>query len=269
MESSNAAIGYGWAVILGLLQGISEFLPISSSGHLALAQHVGLGRAAPPLFDIMLHAATMLATLAFFFKTIFRYLQNERMILLYALVGTIPAAVIGIIFRSDFAALRLSPNMICLGFLVTAASLSAAEVHGVPEGRLRDLGWPGALLVGLCQALAIAPGISRSGLTISGTALSGVNREESFSFSFLLSLPVVGGAALLESSNALRDYVASGGFPPFSAGPCLAGFAAAGLSGYFALGLLQRAVIGGKLVWFAGYCCLAAAGGLAYFNLLR
>lgn len=259
-----ASLGYGWAALLGLLQGVTEFLPISSSGHLALAEHLGMGAPGDPFFDVMLHAGTLLAVIVYFWKDFLWYVKYGRSVFVWLVVALVPAVVIGLLCEKWFLALRFSPNMICLGLLVTAAALSVAEMRGILTTKAKDLGWMGSITVGLCQALALAPGISRSGLTLTGAMFVGVEKEDAFRFSFLLSVPTVGGAAFLHVLRMVRH----GGFEHVSmdVGPLAVGVAVAAVSGYLALSILRRVVVGGKLVWFAGYCCLAALAGLAYFN---
>lgn len=260
-------LDYFWATLLGVVQGLTEFLPVSSSGHLALVEHLGMGMPGNPVFDVVLHLATLLVVLAYFRGSLLWYWRNDRIVLLYAVIATIPTGAIGVAFKPYFEELRHSPTMICIGLLVTAAALSVAELARGATYQLRDLGWFGAFFLGLCQALAITPGISRSGATISGAILCGVDKEEAFRFSFILSVPAVLGAVGLHFLSVLKQ----GGWEQLAAelpiGPGLAGFAAAVCVGYLSLVLLRAVVVKGKLVWFAAYCCLAATAGLIYFNL--
>ncbi|MDR2391296.1 MAG: undecaprenyl-diphosphate phosphatase [Planctomycetota bacterium] len=266
--TGTADIGYFWAALLGLIQGLTEFLPVSSSGHLALIEHLGLGHEAPPAFDAFLHFATLGVVLAYFRRSILWYWHNGREAIWFAVAGTVPAALIGLACKEFFEALRQSPAMICLGLLVTASALATAEMRKNPTLPLRDLGWSGAVVVGLFQALALAPGISRSGLTIAGGMLCGTDRAEAFRFSFMLSIPAVLGAAGLHGLEMLRHGAPADSFAGGTGiGPLLLGMAAAAAAGGFALALLERLVVGGRLVWFAGYCCLAALAGLVYFSL--
>ncbi|MCC8189171.1 MAG: undecaprenyl-diphosphate phosphatase, partial [Planctomycetes bacterium] len=164
-------------------------------------------------------------------------------------------------------ALRFSPSMICFGLLVTAGFLAAAELRRGAGFDLRELGPFRAVVVGMCQSLALAPGISRSGLTISGAMICGLDRNDAFRFSFILSIPAVVGAVLVHGLELVRD----GGLAAsrVEAGPYLAGFATAAVVGYLALTLLERLVADGRLVWFAGYCFLAGVVGLLYFNFMH
>lgn len=265
--AESHTISYLWAALLGVIQGMTEFLPVSSSGHLALAEHLGMGFAAPPTFDVFLHFATLVVVLVYFRGAILWYLKHDIRVLLFVVAASVPTGVIGFTLKRYFEALRHSPNMICIGLLVTASFLSLAEIRRASGYQLRDLGWFGAVVVGFCQSLALAPGVSRSGMTITGAMICGVDREEAFRFSFILSIPAVTGAVMLHALEIVR----AGGHETLLAdltkGPMLLGFALAAVTGYLALTLLERLVVAGRLVWFAAYCCLAALAGLVYFNI--
>ncbi len=265
----TTGISYFWALVLGLVQGVAEFLPISSSGHLALVEHLGMGEAAPTFFDLLLHLATLIIVVWYFRRRIAWYLKNDFHLVLYVVVATIPAAIIGFLCKNCFVALRDSPTMICLGLLVTSVFLAFASLQRGPAYQLRDLGWLGAVTIGVCQALALVPGISRSGSTVSAGLICGVDREESLSFSFILSIPVILGAVGLEALSVIRQAGWAGLLEGTSFGPAAAGFVMAAVSGYFALSLLERMVVKGKLLWFAGYCLAVALAGLIYFNFFR
>jgi undecaprenyl-diphosphatase len=258
--------GYFWTIVLGLVQGLTEFFPVSSSGHLALLEHLGLGRPAPAGFDVLLHFATLAVVIHYFRFAMLWYAKNDRRVLILAVLATLPAGLIGLAARNFFEELRQSPGMICLGLLVTACALATAEMRASPSRWLRDLNWFEALAIGLCQALALAPGISRSGLSISGAMICGTERGEAFRFSFILSIPVVLGAAGLHLLELIRSDGLSGLWRTVPPGPLLAGLAAAALAGRLALTWLERLATSGRLVWFAGYCCLAALAGLIYFR---
>lgn len=267
MDVEYTSIGYFWAAILGAVQGLAEFLPISSSGHLALVAHLGMGVAAPASFDVFLHLATLLVVLYYFRRSILWYFKNDFKVLLYVVIASVPTGLIGLGLKKYFEALRNSPTLICLGLLVTACALSMAELRRGASYQLRDLGWFGAVVLGVCQALALTPGISRSGATISGAMICGVDRGEAFRFSFILSIPAVAGAVFLHILEAVRGHGVSGLFASVSIGPLILGFLVAAVTGYFALTLLERVVVKGRLVWFAAYCFVVAVMGLIYFNV--
>ncbi|MDR1534075.1 MAG: undecaprenyl-diphosphate phosphatase [Planctomycetota bacterium] len=260
-------LGYFWAAALGILQGATEFLPVSSSGHLALAEHLGLGREAPPAFDLLLHLATLAVVGRYFRRDLARLLREGdfRPVLLVA-IASLPAAAAGLAFKGELTALRRSPAMICLGLLVTAGALAATELaRRNAAGLWRGLSRFEAFAIGLCQALALAPGVSRSGLTLSGALLCRTGRDEAFRFSFIMSIPIILGAAGLHFLEIMVRDGPGGLVRGVGIGPLAVGLAAAGLSGHFALSLLERLAGNGRLPWFAGYCGLAGTAGLLYF----
>jgi undecaprenyl-diphosphatase len=258
-------LGYFWAAVLGVVQGVAEFLPISSSGHLALAEHLGMGAAAPAMFDILLHLATLTVVALYFRRTIFWYWKNDLRVLLYVVAASVPTGIVGFAFKDYLEALRTSPAMICVGLLVTAGALLIAALQRGAAYQLRDLGWTGAVAVGFCQALAIAPGISRSGSTIAGAMICGVDSEDAFSFSFILSIPAVLGAVLLSVLHAAGAEGAEGILAGVAVGPLVLGFLLAMGAGYVSLRVLEKVVAKGRLLYFSLYCAVAAVAGLIHF----
>lgn len=252
------------ALSLGALQGVTEFLPVSSSGHLALLQMFLGFREAPLAYDVILHGATMMATLLFFRRDI-RVLTGEWISGFFrpegrstpgwrigwsVVAGTLVTALIGLPLKPLVVRALASPALVGAGLLVTAALLLIAETARSRNARvsLRN-----ALFVGLAQGIAVLPGISRSGATLAAGLRSGLEREEAFRFSFLLSLPAIAGAVLLE----LRHGLSVGDLPPGWMWGALAAF----LTGYAALRFLRRIVVRGQLRLFAVYC--ACIGALA------
>ena len=242
------------ALALGLLQGVTEFLPVSSSGHLALAQALLSGFRQPGvLFDALLHGGTLLAVVIHYRRDLGRLLcaplpggrREERALLGLLALGSLPAAAAGIGLQRFFEGLYGQPAVVGACLLITAALLAAA---GRSRGeRTRLTPWD-ALWVGLAQAGAIAPGISRSGATIAVGMLRGVRPEEAARFSFLLSVPAVLGAVGVEGTHLLRG----AGFEA----SWLLGAAVAFASGLACLRLLLYAAARRRLGWFAGYCAL-------------
>ncbi|RMF47586.1 MAG: undecaprenyl-diphosphate phosphatase [Deltaproteobacteria bacterium] len=253
------------AIWLGLLQGLTEFLPVSSSGHLVIAQHFLPGFDQPGvLFDVLLHAATMLAVCLYFRRELTALLtslpgrtpeqRGHRRLLGMILLASVPTAAIGLGFEDLFLSLFDSLKTVAVMLLVTGLLLLVAE-------RLRRDGRPltginalDALLVGTVQGFAIIPGISRSGSTIAALLLRGVDGEAAARFSFLLALPAVGGATLL----SLKDLgkVPAGDLPAY-----LTGALVAFLVGLGAIHLLMGVIRKRRLSWFAIYCWIV---GLAF-----
>ncbi len=259
------------AAVLGLVQGLTEFLPVSSSGHLAIGQALLGHRDENVFFDVVLHVGTLLAVLVYYRSDILGLLrrafdpaagplwkpaswtENEgRRMGLWLFAGTLPTGVVGVLLKERFEAAFSDLHLVGAALFVTAGLListrftRAKAVGGLSFGK--------ALWIGLAQSAAITPGISRSGSTISAAMLLGVRPEEAARFSFLLSVPAILGALVLK----LRD-VDPGGL---SAGTLLIGFGVSALTGYAALWFLIRILGRGGLHAFAPWCVLA--GGLAF-----
>jgi len=250
------------ALLLGLLQGATEFLPVSSSGHLAIAQHLLSGFSQPGiLFDVLLHLGTMVAVILYFRRDLaalaaapFRgeKARTERRVLMLLILGSVPTAVIGLSFKDFFEGLFGNIPLVGLMLLVTGSLLFVAERFRKAGRREEDLTLGDALVVGTIQGLAIIPGISRSGSTIAALLMKGVDGETAARFSFLLALPAVFGAALL----SLRDLqgVPAGELPLYLAATGIA-FVTGLLSIHLLLGIIRRR----RLAAFAIYCWLVGA----------
>lgn len=254
------------AFVLGLVQGLTEFLPVSSSGHLALGRALlGIEPGGDLTFEVTVHAATVLATLVVFRKQIwnllrglfrFRYNDETDYVLKIGL-SMVPVLIVGVFFKDAVEELFSSLYVVGFCLLVTAALLYFSDKvsalrRDVENARRNGIGYLQAFIVGCGQALAVLPGLSRSGTTISTGLLCGVKREVVAQFSFLMVLVPILGEALLD--------VMDGGLSASAAGvPALAaGFLAAFVSGLFACRAMIALVKRAKLKWFALYC--AAAG---------
>lgn len=259
------------AIILGILQGATEFIPVSSSGHLVLVPWL-LGWDEPGLvFDTVLHLGTLLAVLAYFWRDWWRLIaawlrglarwrwdDPDARLVWILVVGTIPAAVLGFLLEDFFESLFGQPAWVAVFLLVTAVLLALSERLGRRLHQMAALRWPDALLIGLGQALAIAPGISRSGATIAAGLGRDLDRPAAARFSFLLATPIILGAGAFKLLDllALPD--------PLAQLPVLAaGFLAAALSGYLCIWGLLRYLQRGRLYPFAVYCALAGSAALA------
>ncbi|MBD3380576.1 MAG: hypothetical protein GF404_00125 [candidate division Zixibacteria bacterium] len=249
------------AVILGLIQGLTEFLPVSSSGHLVLGKLLFGVKVDNIIFEVFVHFATFLAVVAFFFREIvilikapLRYVfVNDRSretvnfskYVLFIAVGTIPAVIVGLYFKEDIEQAFSSARLVGMTLLVTTALLFLTALVKPKREGLRFLD---GILIGLAQALAILPGISRSGATISTAMYLGVDKSTAFKFSFLLSLPAIFGAFILQLKDALEI-----GLPKDQIYIYLAGMLCAFISGYVCLVILRKIVIAGKFAWFGVY----------------
>jgi undecaprenyl-diphosphatase len=232
-------MNYLYACLLGMIQGLTEFLPVSSSGHLAITQHFLPGFEQPGLFfDVLLHAATTLAVIIYFRKDIWNllvcYFRNDdtaisnRHILRMLILGSIPTAIIGLSGKDFFEG--LFENLLVIGcmLIVTATLLALAEKTRKDGRSLAQVNGSDAILVGITQGLAIIPGISRSGSTIACLLLRGIDGEAAARFSFLLALPAIGGAMLLSLKDLQQ--VTPSDLPAYGLGALIAF-----LSGLFAI----------------------------------
>ena len=250
------------AILLGILQGLTEFLPVSSSGHLFLAQKF-LGLTDPELaFDILLHLGTLLAVLFFLRREIADVLASSfrresgfgqeawgRRDILLLIVSSVPTAVIGYAFYDTVEA-GVSAAGVGIGYLITTAFLllSTLRVRHKMDPERIDL-WE-ALAIGIMQGAAVCPGLSRSGSTISLALILGIGASRSAKYSFFLSVPAILGAAGLQ---LLRGVAELPGVLPSALG-----FLLALLVGYLALAFVERLVTRGKFLWFAPYTFLLA-----------
>lgn len=239
--------------LLSILQGVAEFLPISSSGHLVLGrQLLGLGDVGMRL-DIFLHVGTLLSIFVFYFAVIRRIVVNlEWSYVAKVIVSAVPAGVVGVLFKDQLEAAFASPKMVGAALVFTGFVLTLTRF--LPKGD-RDVSFVRAILMGLAQAVAILPGVSRSGMTLVAARAAKVNAEKSAEFSFLMSAPPIAGAALLEILKALKSGGAAANEVPW--GLCVLGAVVAAVVGYFALKVLVRSLKGRWFWLFGPYCLLA------------
>jgi undecaprenyl-diphosphatase len=257
------------ALILGLIQGATEFIPVSSSGHLVLVPWL-LGWEPPLLaFDTMVHWGTLVAVLAVFWRDLWalvvaavnsllalfaqdRPYDRTRARLAWAIaLGTIPAALAGFFLEDFFENLFGLPVAAAGLLLLTAAILTLSEWLSRQRFSMTGIGWVDALLIGVAQAFAIMPGISRSGATIAAGLGRGVQREAAARFSFLLGTPIIFGAGLLQ----LAELAETGGLGEIL-GLLIIGFAVAAVTGYVCIRWLLRYLAHHPLYIFAVYCFL-------------
>ena len=245
-------------LLLGLIQGVTEFLPISSLGHLALFQRL-LGLKLPLVFDVLVHSGTLGALILFFQKDIKRttigaweeikrrQFGQQWKLIGFLVLGSLPVAMVGLLFRSLVEKAFADLVLVGIGFLTTAALLFLGKVKIRNNSTLSQV-----IGIGLVQALAILPGISRSGSTVSVGVMLGMKKEEAFRFSFFLGMMAIFGATILQIPP-IADFDAPKIIESFLA------MGAAFLSGYFSLKLLKSIFLKGYLWYFAFYC-LAIAG---------
>ena len=248
-----------YIAILAVVQGIAEFLPISSSGHLAVLGALFDFRPDESLsLGIVLHAGSLLAIVVFYFRTLLGFFRRDQFhLLLMVVLGSVPAGVAGVLLKLSGMGEMLFGDLLLIGmaFLITGTVLHlTGKKKLIPTGEhteLRAISWRQSLIIGLTQMVAIGPGISRSGSTISAGLLCGVSREAAAAFSFLLALPAIAGAAFLELLSLLRESGESG----LTLEPGQLVFAVALSAGvsFGALAFLVRMVRKGRLDLFSWY----------------
>ena len=235
------------SIILGIVQGLTEFLPVSSSGHLVLMQNI-FGINEPQLFfDTMLHLGTLLAVVIVMFKEIIGLFRRPFKKMLYLIVATIPAIVFGF-FLSDFVEGAFSGVYLGYGFLLTALILTVSEIISKRSAKKHDVRLGSGIAMGFMQVVAMMPGVSRSGSTIAGGLFCGVDRSKAASFSFLMSIPVILGSVVLQGAKIAADTSLVVDWLPTIIGTV---FAAA--SGYFAVRFMLAIIKKRKLYGFAIY----------------
>lgn len=240
------------ALILGIVQGLTEFLPISSSGHLVLFQKLFGLKEGVVSFDIAVHVATLTAVFIIFRKDIFNMLRRPfGKLPMLLIVGTIPAVIIGVLFNDFIENAFETGSTLGLEFIFTGVILWYAESVKGKKKRLEQTTFTDAGIVGTAQGLAILPAVSRSGLTLAGALFRGLDREFALKFSFLLSIPAILGAAVLD----LFDIIKSGSSLEAGIGitPLIAGMAAAAVSGYFAIKFMLKIFTRKSLKVFSYY----------------
>ncbi|MEM6325756.1 MAG: undecaprenyl-diphosphate phosphatase [Bacteroidota bacterium] len=276
------------AVVLGLLQGIAEFLPISSSGHLVLGQHLlGLEAEGDITFEVFVHFGTVLSIVTVYRARIWTILTDlvqtlrrpsliaqavrggpiepgpdagsdaipSTRLSLYILLSMVPTGIVYVLFKDTLEAAFSDPRLVCGMLLVTGTVLLLARLRPNPTGHLTPLK---TLLVGLAQSAALIPGISRSGSTICTAIYQNVDRKEAADFSFLMSLPVIVGATLLKTLDLFETGLTVGVLP------LVLGTLVAFVSGIWAIKVVIAFVQRGSLIWFAVYCYAVGVLGLIF-----
>lgn len=249
-------------ILLGLLQGLTEFLPISSSGHLALGEQLLQTQKPGIVFDILLHFGTVLAVLYVFRERVWRLARSlfqpsvERRLLLLLVIGSIPTGILGLALDGLAEAAFVRSWAVGLGLLVTAAVLWGVERRTEAinsEGKsIEQITWQDALIVGIAQGIAVFPGFSRSGSTIAAGLVCSLQREVAAEFSFLLSVPAILAATALKLTQALNNPAAHSTLW----GEYLAGTVVAFASGILAIRWLMKMLQRRRLTPFAWYCLM-------------
>lgn len=237
------------AIILGIIQGLTEFLPISSSGHLVLFQKI-FGITEPALvFDTAVHVGTLAAVMTVFRGDIAALLKKPFQRLTWLLIaGTIPTGLIGVLFKDYFEAMFRNARTLGFEFLITGAVILFAERYNRGRKGVRETSFLDAAFIGLMQGAAIMPAISRSGLTIAGSLFRDLDREFAAKFSFLLSIPAILGAAFFQAKDVLDMGAANVNFAAITAGTL-----ASAIAGYASVKLMLGILKKGSLKYFSYY----------------
>lgn len=239
--------------ILAIVQGIAEFLPISSSGHLVILGALLGELPKSPTREIILHAGTLGSILVVYWRRIWNLLSKDRRVISRLIVGTIPAVVIGLTIKFKFEWITRSPMLAGAMLLVTGAMLIVLGRLKPRSGGYESMSHGQAFIIGCFQAFAILPGVSRSGSTILGGRLTGLKNEDSVTFSFLLAIPAILGATVLELKDVLGNY--QDGTPlEFEPLQLIVGATISFLVGIAALLWLIRWSRRDRLHWFAWWC---------------
>ena len=275
-----ATLTYLQALILGIVQGLGEFLPISSSGHLAVIQYFfGIEGESVLLFAVMLHLGTLISVFIIYWHDIVKLVKElfavikdiftgkglrindnpVRRLGFTIIVATIPTALIGLFFNDIFAGLYLSLIAVGVGFLVTGTILFIAEKMGKNEKKVWGMKFRHAVFIGIMQGIAICPGVSRSGSTLFGGLMSGLDRNFALRFAFLISIPSILGSVILEFPPAI-----SAGLPAGMWGPVILGTVVSAISGFIAIKAMLKIVAGKRLTVFSWYTWVLGAAVLGY-----
>lgn len=273
-------MSYIQAIILGLVQGLAEFLPISSSGHLALLQNFfGISGENVLPFTVMLHVGTLVSVFIIYWRDIVELVVElfatirdlftgkglrinsspTRRLGFMIIVATIPTAIIGLLFEDSFKSLYTSLAGIAFGLVFTGIILLVAERMGKGNRTVMDMKFRQAVFVGIMQGIAICPGVSRSGSTLFGSLLSGLERKLAVKYAFLISIPSILGSVVMEAPGAFAQ-----GMDSSLAGPMIVGVIISALSGIFAIKTMIRVVSNKRLIGFSIYVWLVAVAVLAY-----
>ena len=273
-------MSYFESVVLGLVQGLAEFLPISSSGHLALLQQFfGIEEDNVLLFAVLLHVGTLISVFIVYWKDIWELLvelvltikdlftgkglrldeRPVRKLGVMIIVATIPTGIMGVLFNDFFNSLYNSVVPIGVGLIITGFLLVIAERMGDSNRGIKQMNYRNALFIGFVQGVAICPGISRSGSTLFGSLICNLDRKFAVKFVFLISIPSILGSAVMEAPAAIKA-----GMDMSQLGPVLVGMAVAAVSGLIAIKSMIKIVSSKKLSYFSYYVWIVGQAVVLY-----
>jgi undecaprenyl-diphosphatase len=258
------------AIIMGLVQGLGEFLPISSSAHLILVPWIFHWPDPGLTFDVALHFGTLVAVLLYFWKDWWRLIQGafngshsaDGRLFWYLVIATVPGAIFGILLEKKAETAFRSPLLIALLLIIMGIILYWADTTGSKQTGMKGVRIGHGLLIGLSQALAILPGVSRSGITMTTGLLTGLNRETAARFSFLLSAPIILGASLVKLPSLLKH-------PSMVNLPFVVGVVVSAIAGVVSIGFLLRYIQRNDFKLFVWYRFLLGALVIVLFLIRR
>jgi len=253
-------------ILLAVIQGVTEFLPVSSSGHLVLSKHfLGLESDGGAMLEIVLHAGTLVSILVFYWRRIsqvaagvFRKEKEALRFVGLVLMGCIPAIILGLSAKDQFESAFSHPRFAACMLMITGVFLIVSHF---PKAGKKSIGWVSGLIIGLVQALAMLPGISRSGSTIGMSRFLGIEPKEAAEYSFLMSAPLLAGVSLMAMVDLFKNGNSSGN----SSLEMILGFAISAVVGYFSIKWLVSLLQRGRFWRFGIYCLVV---GIASFFLL-
>lgn len=265
------------ALILGIVQGVTEFFPVSSSAHLVLLEDILHWNASGLTFDVAVHMGTLLALL-FYFREQWLMVgrgfieslavrpskwRRDMRLAWMIVVATIPAVIAGALLEGMVEDYMRSPSWVAVLLVAGSIPMLAAEIFGGKSRGYIEVNFKDSIIVGFAQVLALGPGVSRSGITISAGMLGGLEREAAAKFAFMISVPVIAGAGVWSGAKLLRE-----GLPTEFIGPFAVGFAASAITGFLAVKFLLRYLNRGTLYPFVIYRLLLAAAVLTFLIIL-
>jgi undecaprenyl-diphosphatase len=257
------------ALVLGIIQGLTEYLPVSSSAHLEIGKYLfGIKGEENIYFSILVHGATVLSTIVVFRKEILQLLQKlfkfkynkETEYIFKICISMIPVLVVGIFFKDQVKNLFSGENLAFIGTMLIVTAVLLSFTYFFKRDNNKDISYIDAFIIGLAQAIAVIPGISRSGATIATGLLLGNKKNEVATFSFLMVLIPILGENFLDIIGG--DFTGAS----LSLDVILIGFFSAFLSGLFACKIMLNIVKKGKLIWFAVYCLIIGLISIIFFN---
>lgn len=240
------------AILLGIVQGFSEFLPISSSGHLVLLQNIFGIEEGALTFDIALHVATLAAVVVVYWKKIIEMFRHPFSKLpVYIVLGTIPIGILGLLFNDLIEKFFETGATLGVGFIFTGLIMLFAETIGKKERTLEQMNVKDPLLIGAAQAIAMLPAVSRSGMTVSSALALGIERKTAADFAFLLSIPAILAAVVLDIYKMVQ--AGENTLAQIGTAPLAVGMLFAAVSGFFAIKMMLKLILNRKLKYFSWY----------------